>query len=211
MRHNGKRYRHLLYEYEEIEEVKKKTLTKKVGVKRQYPEKTKRGKSRKYDKGRNKSVTPATKGKKVHKLENKKVKKDEQEQEQEQEHSNEHANDCRLSFQDSNEEVFAEDFNISQSEGMKEEVLSYTDNREDDLGLSIRGVKWRPEVTIEALNIEEIKLPLTGSTVGTDNAFLDFPALSPISALASFEFFDSNTCFPKGDLTETSNNYSESI
>jgi hypothetical protein len=201
VRHSGKRYRHLLYEYEEIEET-----PKKIAVKRQCPEKTKRGKSRKCKKTKNKNVTPATKTKKILKLENKKIKR----QETEQEHSNEHANDCHLSFRDQDEEVFAEDFNISESEEIKSDILSYTENGESDLGLSIRGVKWRPEVTIEALNIEGMKLPLTGSTPMADNSLLDFPALSPINVLTPFGFFEFNSNLGKADLTEISNKTSES-
>lgn len=207
MRHNGKRYRHLLYEYEEIEEVPKKTP-----VKRQCVEKVKRAKSRKKDKGKKKVVTSAKKVKKAEKAKEF-VEKDVDFSGCEEAENLNNDLDCHLSFQDSNEEIFAADFQSSESEEMKAEILPYTDNPEDDLGLTVRGVKLRPEVVIESLNVEGIKLPLqmTGNTPMADNAFSDFPSLSPMNLLSPFGFFEPNLNFPKttNDLTEITNNASE--
>lgn len=205
MRHNGKRYRHLLYECEEIEE-----LPKEIPVKKQCAEKMKRRKNRKKDKGKKKLVASAKKVKKVEKVESF---VEEVNFSGCEEAENLKDLGCHLSFQDSDEEVFAAHFQPSESEEVKAEILPYTDDPEDDLGLTIRGVKLRPEVTIESLNMEGIKLPLqmAGNTPMADNAFSDFPSLSPMNLLSPFGFFEPNLNFPKTttDLTEITNNASE--
>eukprot|EP00826_Nyctotherus_ovalis_P051818 TRINITY_DN6499_c0_g1_i1.p1 TRINITY_DN6499_c0_g1~~TRINITY_DN6499_c0_g1_i1.p1 ORF type:complete len:248 (-),score=60.62 TRINITY_DN6499_c0_g1_i1:122-865(-) len=215
VRATGKRYRHLLYEYEEIEEAPKKTPLKK-----QCLDKPKRTKSRKPKK---RPATSAAKAKAATKLEVERLNNQEKNSFDcglEDEISNRRANSLSLPLkEDQSEEVFAEHFQLGESEAKEEDILPYNNNIEDDLGLTIRGVKWRPEVQIEALNAEGIKLPLVvvSSTPMADSALADFPALSPINIFSPFESFGTHLNFPKtpkgaGDLTtEMSNNPSEKV
>lgn len=177
MRITGKRYRHLLYEDEDIEETSKKA------IKKPCIEKVKAKQVKNKLKNKKKAVT------KMKKKENLTVKESKS---KEVESSN---LNCPI---DSSKEVFAEHFQFEGSEKMKVDILSYNDNPEDDPALSIRGVKYVPEIPIEMINVEGFKLPLSlaSSTPMADNAFADFPALSPIN-LSSFGTFGAYLNFPK--------------
>jgi len=171
VRVSGKRYRYLLYEDEDIERTSKKVI-KKPCIERV---KLKQVKSK--VKNKKKSVV------KINKSESKDlVEKESKTKEVENSNLN-----CQMA---ESEEVFAEDFQPEESEEMKVDILSYNDNPEDDSALCIRGVKCVPELPIEAINAEGFKLPLSLalSTPMADNAFSDFPALSPIDlcSLGSF-------------------------
>lgn len=113
--------------------------------------------------------------------------------------------------EDPSEEIFAQNFQNNEPEEVKEDdILPYTETPENDLGLSIRGVKWRPELTIEAINAEDIKLPICGTATSpmADNALSDFPALSPFGCSMGIINFPKT---PKGEFegTEASNKVSD--
>ena len=219
VRTNGKRYKHLLYEDEDIEEVAKKSVVKKV-----IPEKTKvvqkREKTRKKiakrikpkpvvevkmeiddDKSLDESIAKAL-DIEIGRTPIKKMQINSNNQEIENQPLNSITGHGKhFVFPEiEEEEVFAENFQYDgESEEMKEgEILPYTESPDDDLGLSIRGIRLRPELSIAVINTDGYKFPTCGSdpTPKGNNDFADFPPLSPINATNSLGINSIGFIFP---------------
>ena len=84
------------------------------------------------------------------------------------------------------EEIIAQ--NYCRNEMEENNILPYSEAPEDDMGLSIRGIKLHTELSIEGIGVENYKFPYFVSTPKIGDDLEDLPPLSPMNVLSPLLF-----------------------
>ena len=84
------------------------------------------------------------------------------------------------------EEIYAQ--NQGRNEMEENNILQDSEAPEDDMGLSIRGIKLHTELSIEGVGVENYKFPYFVSTPKIGDDFEDLPPLSPMNVLSPLLF-----------------------